>query len=101
MGQITSLFVRKVVSIVDGGVDKGSVLRSVGIEPDDPVDPSKMVADTEYDAFLERVAAADGDGTSRPHGRHSTRAGTPPGGFHRLRPRSRRLGFVEGRVIKK
>ncbi|PSN10253.1 hypothetical protein C7293_28810 [filamentous cyanobacterium CCT1] len=44
MGQITSLFVRKVVEEVEDSLDKEALLRSVGIEPDSPVDPSQMVA---------------------------------------------------------
>ncbi len=66
MGQVTSLFVRKVVSVVDESVDKESLLRSVGIDPEGPVDPSLMVSDTEYYDFLERVAAADANGTTLP-----------------------------------
>lgn len=66
MGQITSLFVRKVAHEVDDSVDKGALLRSVGIDPDSPVDPSQMVSDTEYYAFLERCATVDGDATTLP-----------------------------------
>ena len=66
MGQITSLFVRKVVGEVDESVDKDALLRSVGIDPDESVDPSQMVSDTEYYAFFERSAAADGRGTTLP-----------------------------------
>ena len=71
MGHITSLFVRKVAHEVDGGVDRDGVdkhalLRSVGIDPEGPVDPSHMVPDTEYYAFLERAAAVDGNATTLP-----------------------------------
>ena len=66
MRQITSLFVHKVVGEVDESVDKDALLRSVGIGPDEPVDPSQMVSDTEYYAFFERSAAADGRGTTLP-----------------------------------
>lgn len=59
MGKVTSLFVRKVINEVDESVDKGALLRSVGIDPDCPVDPAHMVPDTEYYAFLERIAAVD------------------------------------------
>ena len=57
MGQVTSLFVRKVVHELDESVDKEALLRSVGIEPESPVDPSQMVPDTDYYAFFERCAA--------------------------------------------
>ena len=66
MGQITSLFVRKVVGAVEEGIDKDTMLRSVGIEPDSPVDPSQMVSDAEYYAFLERIAAAENNGATLP-----------------------------------
>lgn len=66
MGQVTSLFVRKVISIADDRVDKDALLRSVGIEPDGPIDTSQMVADTEYYAFLEQVAAVDGNAVTLP-----------------------------------
>ncbi|MDA0748427.1 MAG: helix-turn-helix domain-containing protein [bacterium] len=66
MGQITSLFVRKVIREVDPTVDKDSLLRSVGIEPDSPIDPSHMVSDTEYYAFLERIAEVDKTVTTLP-----------------------------------
>lgn len=66
MGQITSLFVRKVLSAVDNSVDKDTLLRSVGIKPDSPIDPSHMVSDIDYYAFLERVAAVDKTITTLP-----------------------------------
>ncbi len=66
MGQITSLFVRKVVGEADKHVDKAALLSSLGIEPDSPVDPSFMVSDTEYYAFLERLASVDGNPTTIP-----------------------------------
>ncbi len=59
MGQITSLFVHKVVRQVDDGLDKRALLESVGVDPDSPVDPKLMVADTDYYAFLERIARSD------------------------------------------
>ena len=64
MGQITSLFVRKVVSIVEDKIDKAALLRSVGIEPDSPVDPSHMISDSDYYAFLERIARGEDNGTT-------------------------------------
>lgn len=66
MGQITSLFVRKVADAVDERADRGALLRSVGIDPEAPVDASRMVSDTEYYAFFERCAIADRKGTTLP-----------------------------------
>jgi AraC-like DNA-binding protein len=66
MGQITSLFIRKVIDVADDSIDKDALLRSVGIESGSPVDPSYMVPDTEYYAFLERLAVLDGNGATIP-----------------------------------
>ena len=66
MGQITSLFVRKVASIVEDKIDKRALLRSVGIDPGSPVDPSHMIPDSEYYAFLERIVAAEDNPTTLP-----------------------------------
>ncbi len=66
MGKITSLFVRKVVHEVDRSVDKDALLRSVGIDPDSPVDPKQMLDDVEYYALLERIAELDPNTISLP-----------------------------------
>ncbi len=66
MGQITSLFVWKVIGAVDESVDRDALVRSVGIDPDDPIDPTRMVPDTEYYSFFERCAAADPKGWTLP-----------------------------------
>ncbi|PSR18002.1 AraC family transcriptional regulator [filamentous cyanobacterium CCP3] len=66
MGQITSLFVRKVVGEVEADLDQDALLRSVGIQPDSPVDPSQMVSDADYYALLERIAIAESNGTTLP-----------------------------------
>ncbi|MEQ9561604.1 MAG: AraC family transcriptional regulator ligand-binding domain-containing protein [Woeseiaceae bacterium] len=59
MGQITSLFVHKVIGEVDQALDKRALFESVGINPDLPVDRKVMVADTDYYAFLETIAKSD------------------------------------------
>ncbi len=66
MGLVTSLFVRKIIAQVDASLDKGALLASVGVDPDGPIDPSLMVPDTEYYAFLERVARSDPRATDLP-----------------------------------
>ena len=66
MGQVTSLFVWKVVGEVDESADRAALLRSVGIDPAGPIDPSHMVTDTEYYGFFERCAAADSKGWTLP-----------------------------------
>ena len=66
MGQITSLFVHKVVRQADERLDKCALLESVGVNADAPVDPRVMVADADYYEFFERVARADRHGVSLP-----------------------------------
>ena len=65
MGQITSLFVHKVIRQADDSLDKRVLLESVGVDPA-PVDPKTMVADTDYYDFFERVAQADPRGSDLP-----------------------------------
>lgn len=66
MGQITSLFVHKVIRQADDEQDKRVLLESVGVDPDAPVDPKIMVADTDYYAFFERVARGHPEGIELP-----------------------------------
>lgn len=57
MGQITSLFVHKVIRQADESLDKRALLESIGLDPEAPVDPGFMIADTDYYDFFERVAS--------------------------------------------
>lgn len=66
VGKVTSLFARKVVEEVHDRVDKDALLRSVGLERSGSVDPSHMIEDMDYYAFLERAAAADPHATTLP-----------------------------------
>jgi AraC-like DNA-binding protein len=59
MGQITSLFVHKVVRQVSDDLDKRALLTSVGVDPDSSIDPSFMVPDKNYYALLETIAHSD------------------------------------------
>ena len=59
MGQITSLFIHKVIRQVDESLDRRALLESVGLDVDSPVDPRIMVAATDYYAFLETIARSD------------------------------------------
>ncbi len=56
MGQITSLFARKMVEAAGPTVDQRALLTSVGLDPDAPTDPKVMLADTVYYDLLERIA---------------------------------------------
>jgi AraC-like DNA-binding protein len=66
VGQITSLFIHKVIRQVDGRLDRRALLESVGVDPDAPVDPKRMVEDVDYYVFLERIARADPNATDLP-----------------------------------
>ena len=66
MGQITSLFVWKVVGEVDERADRNALLRSAGVDPDGSIEPSHMIPDTEYYRFFERCARADPEGWTLP-----------------------------------
>jgi AraC-like DNA-binding protein len=60
VGQITTLFVHKVVGVAArGSADRDKrrqLLQSVGVDPDAPVNPKLMIPDTDYYALCERVA---------------------------------------------
>ena len=66
LGQVTSLFVRKVLAAVDGPIDKDALLRSVGLDPDNRMDPARMVPATDYYALLERLTDLDSNPTALP-----------------------------------
>lgn len=66
MGQVTSLFVHKVIAQADDGLDKRAFLEGVGVDPDAPVDPKVMVNDTDYYAFFADLARADPLGLELP-----------------------------------
>jgi len=66
MGQITSLFVRKVLGEADASIDREALLSAVGIDPASLDDPATMVPDNQYYAFLERLALLDANGTTIP-----------------------------------
>jgi AraC-like DNA-binding protein len=66
VGQVTSLFVRKIIAQVHDSLDHRALLASVGVDPDAPVDPLQMVSDVDYYEFLERIAADDPDAIDLP-----------------------------------
>lgn len=69
MGQISTLFVHKVVNVATANDPAGSprrstLLRSVGVDPDAPIDPKLMIADADYYGLCEQVAREDAYGAS-------------------------------------
>lgn len=65
MGQVTSLFVRKMLLQVVDPKARSAFLKSVGLG-DEEADPAKMVSADTYYELLERVVRADPDGTTLP-----------------------------------
>lgn len=66
MGQITSLFVHKVIAHAGGRMDKRALLLGIGIDPDVPVDPKLMVSDNDYYDLFANVARDDSGGVGLP-----------------------------------
>lgn len=66
MGQITSLFVHKVIAQAHDSLDKRPFLEAIGIDPDAPVDPKVMISATAYYDFFASLAHADPDGLELP-----------------------------------
>ncbi|GAB5449578.1 AraC family transcriptional regulator [Gymnodinialimonas sp.] len=56
MGQVTSLFARKVVGIAGDAIDARAVLASVGVDADDPWDPKLMLDEGDYYGMIELMA---------------------------------------------
>lgn len=66
MGQVTSLFLIKVMDAFEGDIDKSDILQTVGLATEKPVDPSVMVSSADYYAAFEKLARADKHGWSLP-----------------------------------
>lgn len=66
MGKVTSLFVRKVMSVIDTDRDKAPLWQSVGVDPSTPTDLAQMVQASDYYDFLENVVSVDRDGITLP-----------------------------------
>ncbi|MEL7117150.1 MAG: AraC family transcriptional regulator [Pseudomonadota bacterium] len=56
MGQITSLFARKMVAAAGDAIDGQAALHSVGLRQDAPWNPKEMILDEAYYAMLEAMA---------------------------------------------
>lgn len=66
MGRITKLFAKKVIMAMEGNVEHDQLLRSVGLHPEQPVDPAHMLSDADYYSLLEQVAEHDDNPTTIP-----------------------------------
>lgn len=56
MGQVTSLFARKVVGVAGDAIDATAVLASVGVDADGAWDPKHMLDEDDYYAMIELMA---------------------------------------------
>ena len=66
MSQITSLYVHKVLSQVSDGVATADLLARLGMRPDAPIDPKKMVPSDAYYDFFAELSVRDPEGLSLP-----------------------------------
>ncbi|GAB5459608.1 MAG: AraC family transcriptional regulator [Henriciella sp.] len=66
MSQITSLYVHKVLSQVSEGVARADLLADLGMHPDAPIDPKKMVPSDAYYDFFAELSIRDPKGLSLP-----------------------------------
>ena len=66
MGEITSLYVYKVVSQASPGVPTRDLVEGLGLDPDGPVDPTRMVESEDYYRFFADLEARDPDGLHLP-----------------------------------
>lgn len=56
MGQVTSLFARKVVGVAGDAIDARAVLASVGVDVDAPWDPKQMLDEDDYYGMIELMS---------------------------------------------
>lgn len=66
MGQITSLFVYKVVAQAAAGVETSDLVNAMGLDPEGPVDAGRMVSSADYYAFFAALEARDPTGVGLP-----------------------------------
>ncbi len=66
MGEITSLYVYKVISQASSGVETRDLVAALGLGPDGPINPAKMVPVLAYYDFFAALADRDPDGLTLP-----------------------------------
>ena len=64
MSDITSLYVHKVLAQIDASVATDDLLADLGMTPNAPIDPKKMVSSDAYYAFFETLSERDPQGAS-------------------------------------
>lgn len=63
---MTSIFARRMIQAAGPSVDGPELLRSVGLDPDGPMDVTRMIAVDAYFDLLERIAKTMDEGTELP-----------------------------------
>lgn len=66
MGEITSLYVYKVISQASDGVETRDLVEGLGLAPDGPIDAARMVSSDAYYSFFADLEARDPDGLRLP-----------------------------------
>ncbi|GGY52880.1 AraC family transcriptional regulator [Parvularcula lutaonensis] len=66
MGEITSLYVYKVAGQASSGVETDDLVRRLGLDPEGPIDPARMVPSADYYRFFAALAERDPDGLRLP-----------------------------------
>ncbi|MFK7864292.1 MAG: AraC family transcriptional regulator ligand-binding domain-containing protein [Pseudohongiellaceae bacterium] len=66
MDKITSLYVYKVLAQATPGVETGDLLKDLRLDPDGPVDPTRMVSASEYYDFFATLIDRDPNGLEMP-----------------------------------
>ncbi|MEM1150410.1 MAG: AraC family transcriptional regulator [Pseudomonadota bacterium] len=66
MGEVTSLFARKLVGVAGDTVDQHEILGSVGLDADGPWDPKHMLDEDAFYGMLELLAHRMPDATALP-----------------------------------
>ncbi|MEE4209893.1 MAG: AraC family transcriptional regulator ligand-binding domain-containing protein [Parvularcula sp.] len=66
MGEITSLYVHKIVDHAARGVETRDLVEGLGLDPEGPIDPSRMVPSADFYRFFAAVAERDPGGLELP-----------------------------------
>ncbi|MBK1706086.1 AraC family transcriptional regulator [Halochromatium glycolicum] len=66
MSQLTSLYVYKVVGQASPGVDTADLVKQLGLDPEGPIDPARMVSSAAYYDFFAALADRDPNGLALP-----------------------------------
>ena len=62
MGYIASFFLERFIDHAPATLDRASLLRAAGLDPDQAIAPDHMVKDTQFFSFLEQIAASGNEG---------------------------------------